>query len=83
MVGVVPGLGEGCEEMTDRDWKEFLEPALGHDPAPFDDTIRTTVCPSCGRWVGALVIDGPDPVFTDLRCPRTDVCGLVWSERAA
>lgn len=41
-----------------------------------------TVCPSCEHTVGAFVIDGPDPVFADVQCPR-DVCGNEWSERVA
>lgn len=41
-----------------------------------------TVCPSCDRTVGALVIDGPDPVFVDLQCPR-DLCGHEWTERVS
>lgn len=68
-------------EPRERDWKAFAEQAAEHDLHPFDDAIRQTECPKCGKWVGAIVIDGPDPVFVDLRCPRTDVCGEVWSER--
>ena len=64
---------------ADRDWKEYLEPH-GRD---LSDGIRKTECPKCGKWVGAMVIDGPDPVFVDLKCPRTDVCGEQWSERVA
>ncbi|QXE28912.1 MULTISPECIES: hypothetical protein [Microbacterium] len=38
-----------------------------------------TVCPSCDRTVGALVIDGPDPVFVDVQCPLAG-CGHEWTE---
>lgn len=41
-----------------------------------------TVCPNCQYTVGAFVIDGPDPVFADLQCPR-GVCGHEWSERVS
>lgn len=70
-------------EPREPDWKEFAEQAAEHDPRPFYEAIRERECPGCGKWVGAIVIDGPDPVFVDLRCPRTDVCGEVWSERDA
>lgn len=68
-------------EPVERDWKEFAEQFDGHDSSQFDDAIRETECPKCGKWIGAIVVDGPDPVFIDLKCPRTDVCGEQWSER--
>lgn len=35
-------------------------------------------CPKCEMTVGAMVMDGPDPVFADVQCPA---CTHVWSER--
>ncbi|MCK2024610.1 hypothetical protein KZC52_16905 [Microbacterium sp. kSW2-24] len=53
------------------------------EPAPdLMGALHGTICPNCQRTVGALVIDGPDPVFVDLQCPR-DVCGHEWSERVS
>lgn len=46
----------------------------------FDGAILETDCPECDRHVGALVIDGPDPVFVDVACPHGD-CGHRWTER--
>lgn len=73
---------------AERDWKEFAEPAAAHDSRPFDHAILETDCPGCGRHVGALIIDGPDPVFVSLVCPlcshgddRDD--GPEWVERVA
>lgn len=66
----------------DADWKEFAEPAAAHDSSQFAGAIFETDCPGCGHHVGALVIDGPDPVFVDLACPR-DACEHEWSERVA
>lgn len=67
---------------VDRDWKEFAEPALGQESRSFDHAILETDCPKCGRHVGALIIDGPDPVFVDVQCPHVE-CGEVWNERFA
>lgn len=53
------------------------------EPTPdLKGAFLETVCPNCQRTVGALVIDGPDPVFVDLQCPR-DLCGHEWSERVS
>lgn len=53
------------------------------EPAPdLMGAFLETVCPNCHRTVGALVIDGPDPVFVDLQCPRAE-CGHKWSERVS
>lgn len=65
---------------VERDWKEFLEPALAFDNSKFDRAFLDTTCEACGKHVNALIIDGPDPVFVEVQCPR-DVCGAVWSER--
>lgn len=62
------------------DWKEWIEPRFAHDSSRFDDAFRETECPACGRQIGAFVVDGPDPVFVDLVCPR-DVCGHRFTER--
>lgn len=66
-------LGDGTRVKEDR--AEF-------NPRRFDTAILETDCPECGRHVGALIKDGPDPVFADVTCPR-DVCGHEWSERVA
>lgn len=68
--------------MTTRepDWKEFAEQFAAHDSRPFDGALIETVCPGCGRTVGALVIDGPDPVFADVQCPHKE-CAAEWTER--
>lgn len=53
------------------------------EPAPdLMGAFLETVCPNCRRTVGALVIDGPDPVFADVQCPRVE-CGHGWSERVS
>lgn len=57
--------------------EQRAEPALDLMGAFLD-----TVCPCCARKVGALVIDGPDPVFVDVQCPRVE-CGHEWSERVS
>lgn len=67
---------------AERDWKEFVEPLLHDVPKKFDRAILETDCPSCGRHVGALIIDGPDPVFVDVACPHED-CTHQWPERIA
>ncbi|MFF3029114.1 hypothetical protein [Microbacterium sp. NPDC057944] len=60
------------------DVKRFKEQHA--EPLPTFDDVRETDCPECGRHVHAHIIDGPDPVFIDLACPR-DLCRHVWSER--
>lgn len=47
-----------------------------------DDALLETICPGCGHLVAAFIVDGPDPVFADVVCPR-DVCEHEWSERVA
>ena len=46
-----------------------------HVPRPIVDAFVEEDCPGCERHVGALLIDGPDPVFADVQCPR---CSHVW-----
>lgn len=46
----------------------------------FDRASIGTICPSCGHHVWAHIIDGPDPVFVTLACPR-DACRHEWAER--
>lgn len=61
---------------ADRDWKSYLEPGwrdLSH-------TIFLIDCPGCEKHVGALIVDGPDPVFADLVCP---LCSHEWNERVS
>ena len=73
---------------AERDWKEHVEQSMSHDSSKFDHAILETDCPKCERHVGALIIDGPDPVFVSLVCPR---CGHgddrndgpEWVERVA
>lgn len=62
--------------LKDPHWKEYAEPE-GRD---LSGALLETDCPGCGRHVGALIIDGPDPVFVDVECPR---CGHGWTERTA
>lgn len=61
---------------TERDWKEFVEPR-GRD---LSHAILETDCPGCEKHVGALIVDGPDPVFADLVCP---LCGHEFTERVS
>lgn len=70
-------------EPQERDWKEFAEQAQERDLSYMFESILDTTCPKCGHKVGALIIDGPDPVFADVQCPRWDVCGHIWNERIA
>lgn len=65
-------------EPAEKDWKEYVEPML--DRPHFDHAFFETDCPGCHKHVGALVVDGPDPVFADLTCP---LCGHEWAERIA
>lgn len=65
----------GAAKRVQEDRAEFA-------PRRFDDAFLETDCPGCGRHVGALIKDGPDPVFADVTCPR-DACGHEWSERVA
>lgn len=62
-----------------KDVREAREPL---DADAFDGAFLETTCPSCGKHVSAFIVDGPDPVFADLVCPR-DECGHEWSERVA
>ncbi|MCT1395634.1 hypothetical protein M4D51_07830 [Microbacterium sp. p3-SID338] len=64
------------------DAKQVAEHRQEFDPHQFDGAFFETVCPSCEHTVGALVIDGPDPVFVDVQCPRTG-CGHEWTEQIA
>lgn len=66
--------------MREPDWKEFVAPPA--DMSPLKGALLETDCPKCGRHVGALIIDGPDPVFADLVCSRVE-CGHLWTERTA
>lgn len=71
-------------EPEERHWKEYAEQydeAVSYAQHMAGGLLDCT-CPSCGRHVGAFVVDGPDPVFADLVCPR-DVCGHEWMERTA
>lgn len=43
--------------------------------------LLETECPGCRHDVYALIIDGADPHFIDLMCPR-DICGTEWTEMA-
>lgn len=70
-------------EPAERDWKSYREQADEVDLSYMYESILETVCPKCGQTVGALIIDGPDPVFVDVQCPRWDVCGHIWNERIA
>lgn len=64
------------------DAKQVTEQRQEFDPRQFDGAFLETVCPSCDHTVGALVIDGPDPVFVDVQCPRAG-CGHEWTEQLA
>lgn len=64
----------------DTDWKEYVAPPA--DMSQLADAILETTCPGCGHLVGALIVDGPDPVFADVVCPR-DVCQHEFSERVS
>ncbi len=63
-----------------RDWKEFVAPPA--DMSPLKGALLETDCPKCGRHVGALIIDGPDPAFADVQCPYKE-CAAEWTERTA
>lgn len=58
------------------DWKEFVRPEV----RDLSHALHETDCPNCGRHVGALIVDGPDPVFADVECPQ---CHFPWTERVA
>ena len=62
------------------DAKRVMEDRAASASRRFGDAILETDCPSCGRHVGALIKDGPDPVFADVGCFQ---CGHEWSERVA
>ncbi len=47
-----------------------------------DEAFHETDCPRCEHRVGAFIVDGPDPVFADLVCPRPS-CAHEWAERVA
>lgn len=61
----------------DADWfldaKRQKEDWVRHEP--FEDAFAYLDCPHCERHVGAFLVDGPDPVFADVQCPR---CGHRW-----
>ncbi|MEW2459851.1 hypothetical protein [Microbacterium sp. K41] len=61
------------------DAKRVREARAPIEADPFKGAFLTTICPGCGHDVNALVVDGPDPVFADLVCPRVG-CGHEWTE---
>ena len=63
-------------ERWERGWKEYIADRR----RDMSHVILETDCPGCERRVGALIIDGPDPVFVEVQCPR-DVCAKRWTER--
>ena len=65
---------------AEKDWKAYAETML--DRPSFDHAIFETDCADCGKHVGALIVDGPDPVFVDVACPHED-CTHQWPERIA
>ena len=88
MVRDPPSVDQGGQEMTENlpdymgDRKRWLE-----TQAEIDERTRTfegsnieTTCPGCGWDVWAHVVDGPDPVFINLVCPR-DNCNHEFTER--
>lgn len=59
--------------------KRVKEARLPLETDPFKGAFLATVCPGCGHEVHAFVVDGPDPVFVDLACPRP-ACGQEFTE---
>ncbi len=82
--GGVTAEAEVVDELPDYmgDRKQSLESRVPLDPQQFEGAFIETVCPLCDKQVAAFVIDGPDPVFVDLQCPR-DPCGHEFTERIA
>lgn len=64
--------------MHEPDWKDYVPGRLGS--RDMNGALLETDCPECGRHVGALVIDGPDPDFADMQCHP---CGAIWNERVS
>jgi hypothetical protein len=64
------------------DTKRWNETNLEREEAlrTFEGANLETDCPRCGWHVWAHIVDGPDPVFIELVCPRDD-CKYEWWER--
>lgn len=59
------------------DPKPWLEENRTHDVGYMVGAFLETVCPGCGRTVGAFVTDGPEQGVVGLRCPQ---CDHGWEE---
>lgn len=64
--------------------KQHLEARMEREETlrGFEGAFLETDCPGCGWHVWAFIVDGPDPVFVDVVCPR-DPCNHEWAERVA
>ncbi|QNA93225.1 MULTISPECIES: hypothetical protein [unclassified Microbacterium] len=59
--------------------KRIREDRTPLDVDPFKGAFLATTCPGCDHDVSAFVVDGPDPVFVDLVCPRPS-CSHEFTE---
>lgn len=66
------------------DAKRWRESQMEREDAwrGFEGSNLEVDCPECGWHVWAHIVDGPDPAFVELVCPR-DECEHEFSERVA
>lgn len=63
------------DPFTAAKWVAETEP-----PPDMRHAFLDTTCEACGKHVGALIINGPDPAFIEVQCPH---CAATWWERVS